>query len=104
MTEKAYDSENLLQGLLARYPNLLAGDQMDTTQLDLTWLGGYLRVWRQSLHGGSPHAEEYWGPLHSGVQGRGRSAGPLYRVTWVGCIVSLTTPIRSSLRASKSVR
>src|SRR5918992_111412 len=32
MTEKAYDSEGLLQGLLARYPNLLAGDQMDTSQ------------------------------------------------------------------------
>jgi hypothetical protein len=32
MTEKAYDSEDLLQGLLARYPNLLAGDQMDASQ------------------------------------------------------------------------
>ncbi len=29
MTEASYDSEDLLQGLLARYPNLLAGDQMD---------------------------------------------------------------------------
>src|SRR5215510_8587676 len=29
MTERAYDSEDLLQGLLATYPNLLAGDQMD---------------------------------------------------------------------------
>lgn len=28
MTEQDYDSEDLLQGLLARYPNLLAGDQM----------------------------------------------------------------------------
>ena len=29
MTERAYDSEDLLQELLAQYPNLLAGDQMD---------------------------------------------------------------------------
>ena len=29
MEEKAYDSEDLLQGLLAAYPNLLAGDQID---------------------------------------------------------------------------
>jgi hypothetical protein len=29
MQERAYDSEALLQGLLAKYPNLLAGDQMD---------------------------------------------------------------------------
>lgn len=26
MAERAYDSEALLQGLLAKYPNLLAGD------------------------------------------------------------------------------
>jgi hypothetical protein len=32
MTEKTYDSEDLLQGLLAQYPNLLAGDQMDASQ------------------------------------------------------------------------
>ncbi len=31
MTEEAYGSEDLLQGLLARYPALLAGDQMDST-------------------------------------------------------------------------
>lgn len=31
MTEQAYDSEALLQHLLATYPSLLAGDQMDTT-------------------------------------------------------------------------
>ena len=30
MTERAYDSEAFLQDLLARYPNLLAGDQMDS--------------------------------------------------------------------------
>lgn len=30
MTEQKYDSEELLQELLARYPNLLAGDQMDS--------------------------------------------------------------------------
>lgn len=30
MTEHAYDSENLLQELLAHYPSLLAGDQMDS--------------------------------------------------------------------------
>ncbi|MBD1927546.1 hypothetical protein H6F74_15020 [Trichocoleus sp. FACHB-90] len=30
MNEKAYDSEALLQELLAKYPNLLAGDQIDT--------------------------------------------------------------------------
>jgi hypothetical protein len=29
MEETAYDSEDLLQGLLAEYPNLLAGDQVD---------------------------------------------------------------------------
>src|SRR5712691_11898156 len=29
LIESAYDSEELLQGLLARYPNLLAGEQMD---------------------------------------------------------------------------
>jgi hypothetical protein len=32
MIEQPYDSEDLLQGLLARYPNLLAGDQIDNTQ------------------------------------------------------------------------
>ena len=32
MREEAYDSEDLLQGFLARYPNLLAGDQVDPTQ------------------------------------------------------------------------
>jgi hypothetical protein len=31
MSEMAYDSEDLLQGLLARYPSLLAGDQIDST-------------------------------------------------------------------------
>jgi len=31
MPEQAYDSENLLQALLAEYPSLLAGDQMDST-------------------------------------------------------------------------
>jgi hypothetical protein len=30
MNEEAYDSEDLLQGLLAQHPNLLAGDQMNT--------------------------------------------------------------------------
>jgi len=30
MKEQAYPSEDLLQGLLAKYPNLLAGDQMDS--------------------------------------------------------------------------
>jgi hypothetical protein len=30
MAEEAYDSEDLLQRLLARYPDLMAGDQMDT--------------------------------------------------------------------------
>ena len=29
LTEQAYDSEDLLQALLARYPRLLAGDQID---------------------------------------------------------------------------
>jgi uncharacterized DUF497 family protein len=29
MTEQPYDSEDILQNLIARYPNLLAGDQMD---------------------------------------------------------------------------
>jgi len=29
MKEEAYDSEDVLQGLLARYPNLLAGEQID---------------------------------------------------------------------------
>jgi hypothetical protein len=31
MKEKPYDSEDMLQELLAKYPNLLAGDQMDAT-------------------------------------------------------------------------
>jgi hypothetical protein len=31
MSEQPYDSEDLLQTLLARYPNLLAGNQMDET-------------------------------------------------------------------------
>ena len=31
MREHDYDSEDVLQQLLARYPNLLAGDQMDDT-------------------------------------------------------------------------
>lgn len=30
MIEHAYDSEDLLQGLLAKYPNLMAGDQIDS--------------------------------------------------------------------------
>ncbi len=30
MKEQSYDSENLLQELLAKYPNLLAGDQVDS--------------------------------------------------------------------------
>jgi hypothetical protein len=30
MREQLYDSEKLLQALLAKYPNLLAGDQMDS--------------------------------------------------------------------------
>ncbi len=30
MTELAYDSEDLLQSLLAKYPRLLAGDQIDS--------------------------------------------------------------------------
>ncbi len=32
MTEQPYDSEDALQGLLADYPNLLAGDQMDSDE------------------------------------------------------------------------
>ena len=32
MDEQPYDSEDLLQELLAKYPNLLAGDQMDSTR------------------------------------------------------------------------
>src|SRR5262245_55196945 len=32
MREQAYDSEALLQELLARYPNLLAGDQIAPTE------------------------------------------------------------------------
>ena len=31
MTEQPYDSEALLQSLLAQYPNLLAGDQMNSS-------------------------------------------------------------------------
>lgn len=30
MKEESYDSEALLQELLAKYPNLLAGDQIDS--------------------------------------------------------------------------
>src|SRR5215217_7384141 len=32
MTAQPYDSESLLQGLLAQYPNLLAGDQVNPSQ------------------------------------------------------------------------
>ena len=32
MDEQTYDSEALLQRLLARYPDLLAGDQIDSTE------------------------------------------------------------------------
>jgi hypothetical protein len=32
MTETGYDSEDLLQGLLAKYPNLLAGDQINSVE------------------------------------------------------------------------
>jgi hypothetical protein len=32
MTEQPYDSEDLLQGLLAQHPNLLAGDQIDSDE------------------------------------------------------------------------
>jgi transposase len=44
--------------------------------VDLTRSGRHPRVWRQSLREGSPHAQEYRVPLHTGVQGRGRPAGP----------------------------
>jgi hypothetical protein len=37
--------------------------------LDLTRSGGHLRVWRQSLRGGGPHAEEDRISLPRGVQG-----------------------------------
>ena len=37
MTEQAYDSEDVLQTLLAKYPNLLAGDQMNSDD-PRTWL------------------------------------------------------------------
>ncbi len=32
MAEEAYDSEDLLQRLLADYPSLMAGDQIDTAE------------------------------------------------------------------------
>lgn len=32
LREQPYDSEDVLQGLLERYPNLLAGEQMDSTE------------------------------------------------------------------------
>lgn len=32
MNEQPYDTESLLQGLLAKYPNLLAGDQIDSDE------------------------------------------------------------------------
>ncbi len=32
MNEQSYDSESLLQGLLADYPDLLAGDQIDSVE------------------------------------------------------------------------
>ena len=37
MTEQKYDSEDLLQGLLEKYPNLLAGDQIDS-EVPRKWL------------------------------------------------------------------
>ena len=45
--------------------------------LDLTRSGGHPRVWRRSLREGSPYAQEYRVPLHTGVQGRGGSARAL---------------------------
>jgi len=32
LKEQQYDSEDVLQELLAKYPNLLAGDQVDTAE------------------------------------------------------------------------
>jgi hypothetical protein len=32
MVQRPYDSEDLLQGMLAQYPNLLAGDQINEDQ------------------------------------------------------------------------
>ena len=37
MTEQKYDSEDFLQGLLEKYPNLLAGDQIDS-EVPRKWL------------------------------------------------------------------
>lgn len=37
MKEQKYDSEDLLQALIAKYPNLLAGDQMDS-EMPRRWL------------------------------------------------------------------
>lgn len=37
MTEQKYDSEDLLQALIAKYPNLLAGNQMDS-EMPRRWL------------------------------------------------------------------
>jgi hypothetical protein len=37
MSEQKYDSEDLLQGLLEKYPNLLAGDQIDS-EVPRNWL------------------------------------------------------------------
>ena len=31
MTEQPYDSEDIFQALIARFPSLLAGDQLDST-------------------------------------------------------------------------
>jgi transposase len=65
--------------------------------MDLTRFGGHPRVWRRSFREGSPYAQEYRLPLHTGVQGRGRSAGPLlYRERFIRqlayelCIVDQT--------------
>lgn len=51
---------------------------MVSIRLDLTRCGGHLRVWRQILREGSPHAEEeYWISVPGAVQGRSCALGLL---------------------------
>ena len=67
--------ESFIDEVTRRLHNCLAGAQslvehtrVFKNKVDLTRSGGHLKVWRQSLREGSPHAEEYGGPLHRGVQ------------------------------------
>lgn len=68
MREQSYDSEALLQTLLARYPNLLAGDQIGGTA-PRRWLVGQMLDY-------AANGVAYW-PMES--RGRGSKRAVLQR-------------------------